>query len=104
MKYDGKTGQTPGDLLQNVESQLRLGAGFEFIGPVGGANGNRQGVTAGTLYKFLDILGTGIGGVSSRDVDIVLDAGQGAQFRFHHNAVVMGILYDLFGHSDILLK
>lgn len=37
-----------------------------------------RGVTAGTLYKFLDILGTGIGGVSSRDVDIVLDAGQGA--------------------------
>ena len=38
------------------------------------------------------------------DVDLVLHAGQGAQLRLHHHAVVVGVLHHLAGQGDILLK
>lgn len=104
MENDGEPRQTLGDFFQDVKSQLGLGAGFKLVGSVGGADGDGQGVAAGALHKFLDIFGTGVGGVGSRDVDIVLNAGQGTQFCFDYNAVVMGVFYDLLGHGDILFK
>ena len=84
---DGEAGQALGDLFQNVETQsgrnqdafLVQGAllGSELVSAVGGADGDGQGVAAGTGDELFDFLGTGVGGSLSGDVDLVLDAGQG---------------------------
>ncbi len=54
--------------------------------------------------EFLHLFGMGVGGVLGGDLDVVLDAGQGAQLGFHHDAVVVGVLDDLLGDLDVLLK
>ena len=45
------------------------------------------------------LLGTGVGGIRSGNLDLVLNAGQGAQLSLDHNAVVMGILHHLTGDA-----
>ena len=74
MEHDGESGQTAGNLLQNVEPQRRghqnallvpgTLLGGELISAVGGADGDGQRVTAGLLHKLLYVLGTGVGAVS----------------------------------------
>ena len=71
---------------------------------MGGADGDGQRVTAGLLHKLLYVLGTGVGRIRSGNLDLVLNAGQGAQLSLDHNAVVMGILHHLTGDGDVLLK
>ncbi len=114
MQHDGETRQTLGDLFQNVEAQsggdqdalLVDGAllGGELVSAVRGADGNGQGVTAGAGHELFDFLGTGIGGSLSGDIDLVLNASQGAQLSLNDNAVVVCILNDLLGDGDVLLK
>ena len=104
MEDDGEARQAPRNFFQDVEAQLGISAGLELICAVRGADGDGQGVTAGAFHKLLHVLRTGVGGVRSGDFYIVLDAGQGAQFRLHHYAVVMGVLNNLLGQGDVLLK
>ena len=54
--------------------------------------------------ELLDLFGTGVGGVLGGDLDLVLDAGQSAQLGLDDHAVVVGILNDLAGDRDVLLK
>ena len=71
VQNDGEAGQTLGDFFQNVEAQsggnqnalLVDGAllGGELVSAVGGADGDSQGVTAGTGDELFDFLGTGVG-------------------------------------------
>ena len=104
MQNDGEAGQAAGDLFQNVESELGLGAGLELVCAVAGADGDSQRIAAGALNKFLNVLGTGVGGIFSRDIDLVFYAGKGAQLGLDHNAVVMGIFNNLTGQRDVFLK
>ncbi len=71
---------------------------------MGGADCDGQGVDAGAGHELLDLLGTGVGGILGRNIDLVLNAGQGAQLAFDHDAVVMGVLDDLLGQSDVVLE
>ena len=114
MEHDGEAGQALGDLLQHIEAQGRrdqdallvagaLGRG-ELIGAVAGADGDGQGVAAGSGHELLHLLGAGVGGILGGDLHIVLHAGQGAQLRLDHHAVVVGVLDDLLGDGNILLK
>ena len=112
MQHDGEAGQTLADLLQYVEAQRRrhqnalliAGAllGLELIGAVAGADGDGQRVAAGLGDELLHLLRTGVGCLVGGHLDIVLDAGQGTQFGFHHDTVVMGVLHHLAGDLDIL--
>ena len=65
VQNDGEAGQLGDDLLQDVEAQLGVGAGLELVSAVGGADGDGQGVTAGTGDELLDLLGTGVVSVVS---------------------------------------
>ena len=114
VEHNGESGQTPGDLLQNVKPQRRgnqnallvpgaLGGG-ELVCAVGGADGDSQRVAAGALYKLLHVLGTGVGGILCGNLDLILYTGQRAQLGLYHNAVVMGILHHLTGDGNILFK
>ena len=60
VQNDGETGQLGNDLLQDVETQLGVGAGLELVSAVGSADSDSQGVTAGTCDELLDFLGTGV--------------------------------------------
>ena len=71
---------------------------------MGGADCDGQGVDAGAGHELLNLLGTGVGSVVRVYIDLVLDAGQGAQLAFDHNAVVMGVLDDLLGQGDVVLE
>ena len=107
MQHDREAGQTAGDLLEDVEAQGRrhenavgiAGAllRLELISAVAGADGDGQRVDAGLGDELLDLFGTGVGSICSGNVDLVLNAGQGAELAFDHDAVVMGILDDLAG-------
>ena len=104
VQHNGKTGQTAGNLLQHIEAKLRLGAGLELVGAVTGADSNGQRITAGLGDELLHFLGMGIGGSLGRNHDFILNAGQGAQLRFHHNTVVVGIFHHLAGNGNVLGK
>ena len=69
---------------------------------MGGTDGDGQGINTGLGDELLDLFGTGVG--ADRVADLVLDAGQGAQLALDDHAVVMGILDDLAGQGDIVLK
>ncbi len=110
----GKPGRTAGDLLQHVEAQRgrnkdAVGVagtllGLELVSAVAGADGDGERVAAGLGDELLDLLGAGIGGLVSGDLDLVLDAGQSAQLGLDHNAVIVGILHDLLGDLNVLGK
>ena len=114
MQHDGEAGQTLGDLLQNVEAQRRrnedallvAGAllGLELVSAVAGADGDGQGVAAGLGDELLDLFGMGVGRLVRGDLDLVLDAGEGAELGLDHHAVVVGVLNDLLGDLDVLGK
>ena len=69
-----------------------------------GTNGDGKGVAAGLGDEFLDFFGMGVGRLVRRDLDLVLNAGEGAELGLDDHAVVMGILDDLAGQGDIVLK
>ena len=104
VQHDGEAGQTPGDLFQNVKAELRLHAGLELVSAVARANGDGKTVTAGTGDEFFNVLGTGVGAVLGLDADIVLHARERAELGLDDDAVVVRILDDLAGESDIVLE
>ena len=69
-----------------------------------GADRNCEGVAAGALHKLLNVFGTGVGGVLCADLDLVLDSGKRSQLCLDDDTVVVCILDDLTGKSDVVLK
>ena len=61
--------------------------GFELLTAVAGADGNRQGVYSGSLYKILHFFGLRIVAFFGRN--IVFNAGQNAQLAFNRNIVFL---------------
>ena len=98
----GKPGRLLDDLFQNVEAQLGVGAGLELVSAVRGADGNGQRVTAGLGNELLHFLGTGVVGILSGNIDLVLNASQSAQLSLDHNTVIVSVLDDLAGDLDVL--
>ena len=97
VKHNGESRQTLSDFFQNIKTQLRFLAGFELISAMAGANGDCQGINPCTRHKFLHFLGTGIRSVGIGDIDVILNPRQASQFSFDNNAVIMGIIDNLFG-------
>ena len=100
----GKPGSLLGDLFQDVQAKLRILAGFELVCAVAGSDRDREGVNAGSLDELFDLVGIGVLCLVIRDIDIILDAGQGAELSLDNNAVLMRILGDLAGLLDVLLE
>ena len=76
MQHDREAGQTLGHFVQNVEAQwrghedalliARALRGGELVSAVAGADGDSQGVDARLGYEFLNLFGTGVGGILVR--------------------------------------
>ena len=107
MQNDREARQALDALLEDIEAERRrnqdavfvAGAlcGGELVCAVGGADCDRQGVTAGAGNELLDLFRAGVALVAGLDADLVLNAGQGAQLGLDDNAVCMRILNDLLG-------
>ncbi len=107
----GKPGSCLLDLGQDVEPQGRRdedaagvpGAllGLEFIGAVGGADGDGQRVDRRPFDEVDDLLRLGVGRVLR--LDLVLDPGQAAELAFDRDAEGAGEIDDLARQGDILL-
>ena len=101
---DRETGQAFADFFEDIEAQLRFLAGFEFISAVAGADGDGEGIAAGFLGEFADLVGLGEVGVFGLDVDGVFDACELAEFCFHDDAALMRVLDDFFRDFDIFFE
>ena len=104
MQDDREAGQTLGAFFQHLEVQLGLLTGLELVRAVGRADGNRQRIAARAGHKLFDFFRMGVHFLTMLHLHVVFDAGERAEFRLDDHAVVMGILDDLAGQSDIVLK
>ena len=76
----------------------------ELVSAVGGADCDSQGVTAGAGYELLNLFRTGVGGILSGNLYVILYAGQSAELSLNDNAVSVSVLYDLLGHRNVVLE
>ena len=114
VKNDREAGQAAANLFEDVEAERRrnqnalfvAGAllGGELICAVGGADGDGEGVNTGAGDEFLDLFGTGVGGILSADLDVVLDAGQTAELALDNCAALVCVLDDTTGQLDVVLE
>ena len=115
VKNDREAGQTAGYLFKDVETERRrnelagdriAGAllSSELISAVAGADGDGKRVASGALNELLNVLGTGVAGILSGYVDLILNAGESAELGLNDNAVVMSVLNDLLCDLDVLLE
>jgi hypothetical protein len=56
MQNNRESGKSSDDFFQNIQTELRLCAGFELVCAVAGADGDGKGIHAGALDKFLDLV------------------------------------------------
>ena len=114
VQNDREARQTLGNFLEYVETQRRrnedalLVAGAllrgELVSAVGGADCDSQGVTAGAGYELLNLFRMGVGGILSRNLYVILNAGQSAELSLNDNTVSVSVLYDLLGLLNVLVE
>ena len=102
MEHQREPGKHVGDLFQTGKIQFRFA--FELVSPVAGADGDGQGVHTGPFHKFHSLVRIRIGGVFGVDLYGIFHAGQFAQFGFHHDPFVVGIVHHPFGQFDVFFK
>ncbi len=113
MEDDREAGDSLLDLLEDVEPEWgrnedavgrpRALLGFELRPAMACADGNGEGVDFGLLDEVLDRARIGIVGVLGGN--LVLDAGEHAEFAFDRHVILLavGVFADLLGEGDILV-
>ena len=101
MQHDREARNALLDFGEDVETDARILARLEFVGAVGGADGDRQRVDAGALDEIFHLFRTGIG-VRSR-LDVIFDAGENAEFAFDGDVELVRVFHNLAGFLDVLL-
>ena len=104
MEHDGEAGKAALDLFKDVEAELGLGAGLEFVCAVAGTDGDCEAVHTGALDEFLHLGGIGIACILSGNLDVIFNAFEPAELALDYNPVVMSIFDDLTGQRDIILE
>ena len=80
-----------------------LGGG-KLVRAVGGSYRYGERIDAGAGDEFLDFLGSGVGGILGRDLNVVLDTRQLAEFAFDDDSVSVSVIDDLFRQGDVVLE
>ena len=114
VENDWEVRQLLGNLLQNIETELRwyqnalciAGAlcRSELESAVAGADSNSQGINASTLNEFLYLIRAGVSSIMCLYLYVILNAGQLAQLALYYYATLMSILYYLLGNLNVLLE
>ena len=110
MQHDRESRNPLFHFLQNIETQRRRHQDavrvpralfrLELVGPVRSPDGNRQRIHPGMLHKVFHLFRLRIRMMFG--LNLVLDAGQNAQFPFHRHIVLVRVFHHLLGQLDIL--
>jgi len=101
VENDGEAGDALLDLVEDIEAEVGLGARGELDDTVAGADGDGEGVDASALDKVDDLVGVGV--VAGLGLDIILDTSEDTELTLDSDVVLVGVLDDLLGQSDVLL-
>ena len=93
---DREAGQAAGDFFEDVKAEMRVFAGLELVCAVGGADGDGEGVDAGRLDEFLNLVRVGVKRFFGVDGDGVFDSGEGSQLGFDGNTAGVRVFDDFF--------
>ncbi len=104
VQYDREFGKSLAYFFEDIETELRLRTGLEFVCAVGSTDSDSEGVNARLAYELFYFFGTGIGAVLSGNLNVVFDASETAEFAFYGNAVVVSVLNNFFGEFDIVFE
>ena len=114
MQYDREARQTLDALFQYVETQRRRNQNAvlvasallrsELVCAMGSTDSDCQRVTTGAGNEFLYFFRMGVALVARLNNNFVLDASQSAQLSLDNYAVVMCVLNNLLGQSDVFLE
>ena len=104
MQNDRESGKSSGYFLQDVQTKLGIRAGFELICAVACADRDRQRVNACSLNKLFYLVGICEHSLVGIYTDSILDACECAELSLNYYAVLMSILGDLLGLSNIFLE
>lgn len=102
VKDDGESGELLLDFLKDVDAELGILTGLKLICAVAGADSDSKGVNAGAADEIADFLGLGVRGILVGDLNVILDAGKSAELALDYNAVIVSVVNDLLGESDVL--
>lgn len=88
------------DLTNKVDSKFNISTNLEFVGTVGGTDGDSQGVNFSGLNKV-----TGLFRISELDGtrDVFFDTTEGTKFSFNRNTVSMGVFSDFLSDSYVFI-
>ena len=112
MKDDREARELLLNLMKDIESERRrnettgLGIplallGLEFVSAMGSSDGDGEGIATATGGEVDDLLGTGVMGLLGGN--LILDTGQDTQLSLNSHIILVGIIDNLLGESDVLL-
>jgi len=101
VENDGEARDAGLDLVEDIETKVGLGARRELDNTVAGADGDSKGVDTSALDKVDDLIGVGV--VAGLSLDIILDTSKDTELTLDSDVVLMSVLDDLLGKSDVLL-
>jgi len=101
VENDGEARDTLLDLVEDIETEVGLGARGELDNTVAGTDGDSKGINTGALDKVDNLVGVGV--VAGLGLDIILDTGKNTELTLDGDVVLMSVLDNLLGKSDVLL-
>jgi len=98
---DGEARDADFNLVEDVETEVGLGARRELDDTVAGSDRDGEAVDASALDKVLDLVRAGV--VALLSSDVVLNASKDTELTLDSDVELVGVLDDLLGEGDVLL-
>jgi len=101
VENDGEAGDALLDLVEDIETEVGLGARRELDDTVAGTDGDSEGVDASALDEVDNLVGVGV--VAGLGLDIILDTSKDTELTLDGDVVLMSVLDNLLGEGNVLL-
>jgi len=101
VENDGEARDTLLDLVEDIETEVGLGARRELDNTVAGTDGDSKGIDTSALDEVNNLIRVGV--VAGLGLNIILDTSKNTELTLDGDVVLMSILDDLLGKSDVLL-
>jgi len=101
VENDGEARDTLLDLVEDIETKVGLGARRELDNTVAGTDGDSKGIDTSALDEINNLIRVGV--VAGLSLNIILDTSEDTEFTLNSNIVLVSVLDDLLGESDVLL-
>jgi len=101
VENDGEARDTLLDLVEDIETEVGLGARGELDNTVAGTDGDSEGIDTSALDKVNDLIGVGV--VAGLRLDIILNTSKDTELTLNSDIKLVSVLDNLLGESDVLL-